>query len=137
MLVATTTFLQQQLCHGQGCRVFWGMGKIPPLMTGILIYNGPYKPLRTWVEFPIPYYMEMSWELIDPATCWEVVYYWTSRTSRTPPQHLKTTTFSFQMVLQEIVVQVPVQRSFVVALEARRNKEVQLPQLIMRASIDL
>ena len=27
---------------------------------------GPYKPLRTWVEFPIPYYMEMSWELIDP-----------------------------------------------------------------------
>ena len=27
---------------------------------------GPYKPLRTWVEFPIPYYMEISWELIDP-----------------------------------------------------------------------
>ena len=27
---------------------------------------GPYKPLRTWVDFPIPYYMEMSWELIDP-----------------------------------------------------------------------
>ena len=28
---------------------------------------GPYKPLRTWVEFPIPYYMEMSWELsLDP-----------------------------------------------------------------------
>ena len=25
-------------------------------------YNG-YKPLRTWVEFPIPYYMEISWEL--------------------------------------------------------------------------
>ena len=24
---------------------------------------GPYKPLRTWVdEFPIPYYMESSWE---------------------------------------------------------------------------
>ena len=20
---------------------------------------GPYKPLRTWVEFPIPYYMEI------------------------------------------------------------------------------
>ena len=39
---------------------------IQPLMTGILIM-GPYKPLRTWVvEFPIPYYMEMSWELIDP-----------------------------------------------------------------------
>ena len=28
---------------------------------------GPYKPLRTWVDFPIPYYMEMSWELIDPS----------------------------------------------------------------------
>ena len=27
---------------------------------------GPYKPLRTWVEFPIPYCMELSWELIDP-----------------------------------------------------------------------
>ena len=27
---------------------------------------GPYKPLLTWVDFPIPYYMEMSWELIDP-----------------------------------------------------------------------
>ncbi len=30
---------------------------------------GPYKPLRTWVDdHPIPYYMEMSWELIDPGT---------------------------------------------------------------------
>ena len=27
---------------------------------------GPYKPLQTWVDFSIPYYMEMSWELIDP-----------------------------------------------------------------------
>ncbi len=27
---------------------------------------GPYKPLRTWVEFPIPYYMGKQWELIDP-----------------------------------------------------------------------
>ena len=42
---------------------------------------GPYKPLRNWVdEFPIPYYMEMSWELsLDPIThlnkimrCWFV-----------------------------------------------------------------
>ena len=41
------------MCHGQGCRVFWGMGKILPLM-GILVM-GPYKPLRIWVEFPIPY----------------------------------------------------------------------------------
>ncbi len=23
---------------------------------------GPYKPLRNWVEFPIPYCMEISWE---------------------------------------------------------------------------
>ena len=29
---------------------------------------GPYKPLRNWVDFPIPYYMEISWELIDPGT---------------------------------------------------------------------
>ena len=27
---------------------------------------GPYKPLRTWVDEFIPYYMEISWELIDP-----------------------------------------------------------------------
>ena len=29
---------------------------------------GPYKPLRTWVDEFIPYYMESSWELIDPGT---------------------------------------------------------------------
>ena len=38
---------------------------IQPLMTGILIM-GPYKPLRNWVDEFIPYYMEMSWEWIDP-----------------------------------------------------------------------
>ena len=37
----------------------------PTFNDGILIM-GIYKPLRTWVEFPIPYYIEMSWELIDP-----------------------------------------------------------------------
>ena len=43
-----------------------GMGdRAPPLMTGILIM-GPYKPLRNWVDEFIPYYMEMSWELINP-----------------------------------------------------------------------
>ena len=31
---------------------------IQPLMTGILIM-GPYKPLRTWVDEFIPYYMEI------------------------------------------------------------------------------
>ena len=30
---------------------------------------GPYKPLRTWVDEFIPYYMDISWELIDPGTC--------------------------------------------------------------------
>ena len=30
----------------------------PTFLIGILIM-GPYKPLRTWVEFPIPYYMEI------------------------------------------------------------------------------
>ena len=30
---------------------------------------GPYKPLRNWVDFPIPYYMEIAWEFrLDPAT---------------------------------------------------------------------
>ena len=50
------------ICHGQKSR-FFGDGH-PTFNDGILIM-GPYKPLRTWVEFPIPYYMEMSWELID------------------------------------------------------------------------
>ena len=35
-----------------------GMGDLPPLMTGILIM-GSYKPLRTWVDEFIPYYMEI------------------------------------------------------------------------------
>ena len=30
----------------------------PTFNDGILTM-GPYKPLRTWVEFPIPYYMEI------------------------------------------------------------------------------
>ena len=43
------------MCHGQGCRVFLGMGKIPPFNDGILIM-GPYKPLRTWVgDHPLLY----------------------------------------------------------------------------------
>ena len=25
------------MCHGQGCRVFLGMGDLPPLMTGIFL----------------------------------------------------------------------------------------------------
>ena len=30
-------------------------------------YNGAlFSPLRTWVDEFIPYYMAMSWELIDP-----------------------------------------------------------------------
>ena len=46
---------------------FFGDGMvIPPLMTGIRIM-GPYKPLRTWVDEFIPYYMEISWEFrLDP-----------------------------------------------------------------------
>ena len=37
---------------------FLGDGKNPTFNDGILIM-GPYKPLRNWVEFPIPYYMEI------------------------------------------------------------------------------
>ena len=41
------------------------MGDLPPL--GNPYFMGPYKPLRTWVDEFIPYYMEMSWELsLDP-----------------------------------------------------------------------
>ena len=44
-------------------RYIWD--KLIPPSIGILIM-GPYKPLRNWVDEFIPYYMEMSWELIDP-----------------------------------------------------------------------
>ena len=53
------------MCHGQKSR-FIGDGH-PTFNDGILLM-GPYKPLRTWVDEFIPYYMEMSWELIDPGT---------------------------------------------------------------------
>ncbi len=47
--------------------IFW-MGKIPPLMTGILIM-GPYKPLRTWADeftvYPLLYRIIGS---LDPST---------------------------------------------------------------------
>ena len=45
------------MCHGQARR-YIGDGKPPTFNDGILIM-GPYKPLRGWVEFPIPYYMEI------------------------------------------------------------------------------
>ncbi len=55
----------------QGRSTPWslGMGNLQPLMTGILISWGPINPdpdVGWWV--PIPYYMEMSWELsrLDP-----------------------------------------------------------------------
>ena len=52
--------------------VVLGMGKIPPLI-GILIM-GPYKPLRTWVDEFIPYYMEIIWsnysDLTRPHSKW-------------------------------------------------------------------
>ena len=37
----------------------------PTFNDGILIM-GIFSPLRTWVDEFIPYFMEMSWELIDP-----------------------------------------------------------------------
>ena len=43
-------------------RVFLGM-VIPPLIGNP--YNGYINPYY-WVDEFIPYYMEMSWELIDP-----------------------------------------------------------------------
>ena len=54
------------MCHGQGCRVFLGMGDIPPLMTESL-FHGYINP-HYWVDEFIPYYMQISWELIDPGT---------------------------------------------------------------------
>ena len=34
------------------------LGMVIPPLIGILIM-GPYKPLLNWVEFPIPYYMQI------------------------------------------------------------------------------
>ena len=36
------------------------LGMVIPPLIGILLM-GPYKPLRTWVEFPIPYGNNGSW----------------------------------------------------------------------------
>ena len=46
------------MCHGQGCLVLLGDGRPPTFNDGILVM-GPYKPLRTWVDEFIPYYMEI------------------------------------------------------------------------------
>ena len=44
-----------------------GDGNNPTFNDGNPYFMGPYKPLRNWVEFPIPYYMEIKWELsLDP-----------------------------------------------------------------------
>ena len=55
------------MCHGQGSRVFFGDGRPPTFNEGILISWGPINPYKHlgWVSF-IPYYGEMSWELIGP-----------------------------------------------------------------------
>ena len=39
--------------------IFQGAKLIPPLIGNLIM--GPYKPLRTWVDEFIPYYMEISW----------------------------------------------------------------------------
>ena len=59
------------MCHGQGCRVFWGMGKIPPLI-GILIM-GPYKP-PTIGLMTIPYYIEIM-GVDRPWHIWRIYHY--------------------------------------------------------------
>ena len=53
-----TNFLQLLTCIWARVDqlVVLGMGDLPPLIVGILIM-GPYKPLRTWVDEFIPYYM--------------------------------------------------------------------------------
>ena len=39
----------------------------PPTFKREILIMGPYKPLRTWVDEFIPYYMEISWEFrLDP-----------------------------------------------------------------------
>ena len=38
---------------------FIGDGVIPPTFNDGILIMGPYKPLRTWVDEFIPYYMEM------------------------------------------------------------------------------
>ncbi len=37
------------MCHGQGCRVFWGMGDLPPLIGILNPYNGYINPYN-WVD---------------------------------------------------------------------------------------
>ena len=46
------------MCHGQARR-YIGDGNNPTFNDRNPYFMGPYKPLRTWFDFPIPYYMEM------------------------------------------------------------------------------
>ena len=58
----------RHLCHGQKSR-FFGDKLIPPLMTESLFHGYIFTPTIGLI-FPIPYYMEMSWELIDQNGTW-------------------------------------------------------------------
>ena len=46
-----------------------GMGDLPPFNRESLFHGALFSPLRNWVdELTIPYYLEISWELIDPSS---------------------------------------------------------------------
>ena len=53
------------MCAMVKSRVLLGMGDLPPFNRNPY-FMGPYKPLRTWVEFPIPYMEIMGVEWIEP-----------------------------------------------------------------------
>ena len=65
-----STSIFQKLHHYQFPHVPWSkvaiVGMVIPPSIGILIM-GPYKPLRTWVDEFIPYYMEIM-GVVDPGT---------------------------------------------------------------------
>ena len=65
----TVEFVEKNMFSGSKvANFFCGDGRrcLPPLMTGILISWGPINPYGIGLMSFIPYYMEMSWELIDP-----------------------------------------------------------------------
>ena len=53
--VIASRVARTRMCHGQGCRVFFGDKLIPPLIGNP--YNGYINPY--WVDEFIPYYMEI------------------------------------------------------------------------------
>ena len=62
------------MCHGQGCRVFLGMGNLPPLVRILIMgYNGYINPYHWVDDHPLLYGNNGS---LDPGTYGTLMDFW-------------------------------------------------------------